>query len=207
MTNQLLTAEEVLLALRENSIESSIPGATIKFAHFYKDQAEGAALIRQFAEQECAQLRAENLEQARLLGISGSKEAKLLAENEALSLKLATLGDLAVGAWDDEVVGAVDEAVPHTVKYKDQIRTLFDAVAANADLRKENDSLATVCAKLKESLGRLLHSDRDEDRDFAIDALKLTPAAVRDQSSVREELEKAIDEAGEAIDAAKKGEA
>lgn len=95
-TPEPLTAEEVLTRIRKHSIESSIPGTAIKFAHFYKDSLEAYDLIRQYAEQKCAKayakLRAE-LEASKRENESLKKEnvgwsdtcARLDDENEALA--------------------------------------------------------------------------------------------------------------------------
>lgn len=69
------------------------------------------------ARKHLTRLEAENLEQARLLGISGSKEAKLIAERDSLQSSLDTMRDQ---------LGSL------IVEY-DDLRTAYDAGSWNAN--------------------------------------------------------------------------
>lgn len=63
-------------------------------------------------------------------------------ENAALKLKLTTLGNIAVGNWDDETVGKIDALGIDGKTYKDKLRTMFiEQPQQIAALRKDKERL------------------------------------------------------------------
>ena len=81
-----------------------------------------------------------------------------------LELSLAALGNLAVGYWDDSTVGAVDQAVAYEQqrKYKDQLRSLFNASTELSDARSEIKRLGTMADKLLAHLDDGTHQSGGE---------------------------------------------
>lgn len=78
-----------------------------------------------------------------------SLNAKLTAETalrEVAEKQLAVIGDIAVGNWDDAVVGKVDAVLKEPTRYKDFIRSMFKA-------SEERDALAAQVRELLADLG------------------------------------------------------
>lgn len=78
---------------------------------------------------------------AELVAIRGEL-ADVKRERDEAQLRLAVLGDIAVGNWDDSTVGEVDSVVKEPRRYKDALRVLFvDNPKTIAQLRSNNARL------------------------------------------------------------------